>query len=433
MCYSGLLAVLPALTSYIFYWGSMTEPLYFFLVFWAAYASLMALRTDRWPAYGAAGVLFGLAYLTRPEGLVFLVAVWAFLLIARWCERSSWPRGTAGNLAIMLTAFLLVASPYLVYLRGATGRWTFTGKTLITYKMLRSMSERDLITYDKITWGLDSTGDEVMYHSKEKFESSMIEEIRSHPREFVAEVLRNARQLDSYLLSKRILPFFLLPLIGLALFRTLWDRRRLWDELYLIVLFLVPLISFLPFGITLRYILGTLFIVMIWVGRGIAELARWVAGTVYELSAGQRNVARWETSVVLVCGVILVGYFLALQPAFIGEGQASMRFDYKTVGEWLGAHTPSDATIMARGAIVAIHANRDWEPFPHASYEEVLAYARRHGVDYIVVNQHEFEVMRPHLAFLADPKQAPAELEPVVIYRDSQGATVAYRLLDKVR
>lgn len=429
---AALLAVLPALTSYVFYWGSMTEPLYFFLVFWAAYASLMALQINRWPTYVAAGALFSLAYLARPEGLVFLAAVWAFLLVARLCDRSSWHWRTAGNLIIMLVAFLIVASPYLLYLHKETGHWTFTGKILITYKMWHSMSERDLVAYDKITWGLDSTGDEVMYHSKEKFTSTMMDEIRSHPREYVAEVLRNARQLDSYLLSKRILPFFLLPLIGLALFRTHWDRRRLWNELYLILLFLVPLVSFLPFAITLRYILGTLFIVMIWVGRGIVELARWVAGTVHELSAGRRNATRWETAVIVVCTAILAGYFLALQPAFIEEGKASMHFNYKIVGEWLGIHTPADATIMARGAIVAIHANRDWEPFPHASYDEVIAYARRHGVDYVVVNEHEFEVMRPHLAFLADPAQAPAELEAVMMYRDSQGATVAYRLLEQV-
>ena len=105
-----------------------------------------------------------------------------------------------------------------------------------------------------------------------------------------------------------------------------------------------------------------------------------------------------------------------------------MHFNYKAVGEWLAQNTPPDATIMSRGAIPAIHADRNWEPFPHATYDEVMAFARRHGVDYMVVNSEEFEIMRPQLAFLADPAQTPAELEWVFDYEDQAGTTVVLRL-----
>ena len=425
-----LLAVLPVLTSFVFYQGSMTEPLYFLVVFCGAYAGLIALRANRWPAYAIAGAFFSLAYLTRPEGLVYMAAVWAFLLLARLFDRSSWRWKTAGNLALMAVTFLAVATPYLIYLHDEIGHWTFSGKTWIAYMQLHSLGQADEVAFDKVSWGLDSSGDEVMYHSKEKFEHTFSEEIVAHPREYVAEVLRNIRQLDSAFLSKRILPFFLLPLIGLALFRRSWDRRRLWDELYLILLFVIPIVSFLPFGITLRYVLGTMFILMIWIGKGLADLGHWLAGTVNKLSGDERYVPRWETGATVVLAAALAIYFAALQPAFIREGQAAMHFNYKRVGEWLGANSAPDATIMARGAIVAIHADRNWEPFPHASYDEVIAYARRHDVDYLVANQREFEVMRPHLAFLADPDQTPPELEWVHGYEDQLGTTVVLRFRD---
>ena len=83
---------------------------------------------------------------------------------------------------------------------------------------------------------------------------------------------------------------------------------------------------------------------------------------------------------------------------------------------------------MARGAIVAIHADRHWVPFPHATYPEVLAYAQHHDVDYLVVNQQEYEVMRPHLAFLGDPVQAPPELELLWTHEGVTGRTVVHAL-----
>ena len=39
-------------------------------------------------------------------------------------------------------------------------------------------------------------------------------------------------------------------------------------------------------------------------------------------------------------------------------------------------------------------ANRNWAPFPHAEYDEVIRYARDHDVDLIVVNGDEFEDTR---------------------------------------
>jgi cysteine synthase A len=79
------------------------------------------IRTWRW---GAAGTVFGLSYLARPEGfLVGLVAVVVASALGRRAGRLS-PRG----LALFLIALLLVSLPYLLFLRRATGAWTLTGK-----------------------------------------------------------------------------------------------------------------------------------------------------------------------------------------------------------------------------------------------------------------------------------------------------------------
>jgi hypothetical protein len=77
-------------------------------------------RTWRWIL---AGLLFGLAYLARPEGLPVAVAAMTVALIARRREG-----GIAARVALALGLALVAASPYLLFLRAKTGEWTLTGK-----------------------------------------------------------------------------------------------------------------------------------------------------------------------------------------------------------------------------------------------------------------------------------------------------------------
>ena len=432
---AALVAVAPALTSYVYFYGSMTEPLYFFLSFSGLYVAIVALEDDRWPAYAGAGALFGLSYLTRPEGWIYPVVTAVYVVLGWLLGRRRWEWRPLAHAFLMVATFLIVALPYLAYLHGHLGQWTLTGKTWVAYAQQRALMDGDMIAFDKVSWALDSTGQEVMYHSTDKFtRHSLLGEIMADPRGFASGVFYNVRQMDGIFLSKRVLPFFLLPLIGLGLFGSRWSARRLRGELYLALMAVVPTVAFLVFTTHLRFYLGTIIILLIWVSHGIVELGKWVGDTAKGLSEDGTglsvNPMQWEAGTILACVLVVVVYYLAIQPAAVTDGLAYQRFHYKRLGEWLGGNSPMDATVMSRGAIVAIHANRRWVPFPHASYGEVMAYARDHDVDYMVVNAHEFEMMRPQLLFLADPEQAPSELDAVSVHEGDYGITVVYRLTD---
>ncbi len=74
--------------------------------------------------FGAAGLLFGLSYLARPEGLL------VGLLAGGIALHQTRGRGTRtlADAALLLSGILLAASPYLLFLRCATGAWVITGK-----------------------------------------------------------------------------------------------------------------------------------------------------------------------------------------------------------------------------------------------------------------------------------------------------------------
>ena len=432
---AALVAVAPALTSYVYFYGSMTEPLYFFLSFSGLYVAIVALENGQWWAYAGAGALFGLSYLTRPEGWIYPIVTAGYIVLAWSVERRRRKWRPLTYALLVIVTFLVVALPYLTYLHSYLDRWTLTGKTWMAYAQQQALMAGDLMAFDEISWALDSTGQEVMYHSTDKFtRHSLLGEIMADPRGFASSTFYNVRQMDSIFLSKRVLPFFLLPLIGLGLFGSRWSARRLRGELYLALMAVAPTAAFLVFSTHLRFYLGAIIILLIWVSQGIVELGKWVGDTAKGLSENGTDFpdksTRWEAGTILACVLVVVTYYLAIQPAAVTDGLAYQRFHYKRLGEWLGENSPTDATVMSRGAIVAIHANRHWVPFPHASYDEVMAYARGHDVDYMVVNAHEFEVMRPQLLFLADPGQAPPELDLISVHEGDYGITVVYKLVD---
>ncbi len=125
-------AASPALMSFVpffpgqswnLYFGS--EPLYLLLAFSAVVAAVRA-EAGGWTWWLAAGALASASYLARAEGLVLCGAL-TLVVLARLVVRRVPLRAWRG-LALAAAAGLVVASPYLVYLHSALGRWAVSGR-----------------------------------------------------------------------------------------------------------------------------------------------------------------------------------------------------------------------------------------------------------------------------------------------------------------
>ncbi len=104
-----------------------SEGLYLGLFLGAVWALWLALRSASLGAASVAGLLCGLAYLTRPEGIGLLAVGGA--LAAWYALRRSWSRrrAAAWGALLFLTA-ACVAGPYVAWLRAETGVWSLTQK-----------------------------------------------------------------------------------------------------------------------------------------------------------------------------------------------------------------------------------------------------------------------------------------------------------------
>jgi 4-amino-4-deoxy-L-arabinose transferase-like glycosyltransferase len=425
-----LLAIYPAVATAPLFWGTLTEPPYYFFVYTGLLMTLLAMRRERASFYALAGVCFGLAYLTRPEAIAYLAIGGGILALVKFGEKRLFERATLVGLSLYVAGFLLFFVPYAYYVYRETGSWMVSEKAGVTFVTCLGLSEGDTGAFDSATWGLDSTGLEVFFFSRESYDVSMIDVIRAYPAEFVQLLVRNVRRFVGSLLSTRLFSFYLLPLMGLAFFKTAWSKARVKGELLLLAS-LTPVGVFLLFFVQDRYIATLLPILVIWLGLGVYELGVWLKGTMENL-LGDRllKLGNLRKALLAIPTVALVLFFVVLQPRTIQQytNIGSFRPEHKTVGLWLRDNAPRDSVVMSRYPAIAFYADTRWEPTPNAEYAQILDYARFNQVDYFVLDEGETHDLRPQLAFLLDEDTVPPEIELIHVDRSARGKLIVFEL-----
>lgn len=450
-----LLALCPALNASVLYWGTMTEPLYLLCVF-AGFWFLLVGAEDRSVRYGvAAGASFALAYLTRPEGILYAglgaVVLVIGILVWRRPQPSKFWQELGGRTASRLLAVIsprrwlrtgkawlvlagyllaafLVALPYLRYVHDQTGQWMVSGKLGVTYDIGRAVLARDPAEYDRVTASLDSTGREIIWYSPERFQRDLAAELTASPVQALRRVWANFRLLLDAWFDITVFPTLLLVFVGLAWFAQPWHRRRAVTELYWAAAWIPLFVAFLPFHVEIRFFAPALPIALAWVGRGALTMGDWSAATAQTL-LGNRRLAAWLRKALVVLPTLLVALaFVGLSVLVVRQGERDTDFGHREAGLWLKAHAPRGSVVMARDLAIALYAELDWVPSPRAEMPQFLEYARAHGVDYVVVDEREVTVVRPHMKALLQPETAPAELRLAYQFVGNKGRTLVYAL-----
>lgn len=424
---AALLVIYPALSAAVLYWGTLTEPPYYLLVYSGLYMALLALRRKSLPwTYAAAGVFFGLAYLTRPEAIAYLIAIGVLLAFVRLLERDLFKGRTLLGLTLFVLGFALFFAPYAYYVHEHTGSWMISEKAGVTFVTGLGLSRGDTAAFDKATWGLDSTGLEVFFFSPESYNVSMLDYILDQPHEFARLVYENTVKFANSLFSWRLFPYYLTPLIALALWRSPWSKERTKAEL-LLWASLTPSLTFVLFFVQDRYIATLLPTLLIWLAVGVRDMGDWLSGTIQNLLGEKLTTAWWNAIAILPLIPVLVLCGLLVPRALAETSRGSFRPAHRTVGLILKeGGLSSETVVMCRYPAIAFHAGTRWVPTPNAEYEEVLRYARHKGADYWIVDERETVKLRPQFASLIHGTP-PVELELVMRLKDEGETLVVYR------
>jgi hypothetical protein len=419
-----VVALYPALVSGVLAWGTMTEPLYLLWVGIAIYALYLALEQGRTRDYALLGGALGLAYLTRTEALVFAIVALGLLLVGRLLRRDR-PAALLGRLALAAGLFLLLASPYLVYTRNTTGRWSLTGAAGMAYTSMTGLAEKDPAEFDRATWALDQVSGEVYLFAPSSEAQPLAQTLLGDPLGVLRRLRSGLRDTAGLLFSIKLAPWALAALAFLGLFAQPWPPRRLRGELALLASLAAPA-SYIPFFVETRYLAGMLLPAMVWIGAGAWVLGLTLAGTV--LALRQRPIAAPAQRVLLAAPALLLAVLLlALGPQVWNAMQRTHSFQpghLAAAAELSTSGARADAVIMSRYPAIAFHAGTRWAATPAEDWPAVLAYARQRDARYLAIDGWEAQ-LRPQLAFLMTPSLAPPELrymatvdsdDPVVLY-----------------
>ena len=375
-----LAAILPAFTAGVLFAESMSEPPYLFFVFSGIYLIYKASLLQRFPFYALAGVSLSLAYLTRPEGALYFAIGFLYLagLLVLW--RPLPPPAALVRLAVFVASFLLPASPYILYLHSHTGKWSLTTKGITSYTTTRALVDRDPITFQKDTWGLNEDG-EIKYYAHD-YDQSLLKLLMGPYRDrVIPDILENLKVAHGTLRRNWVLGSWPLRLAVLGFLGAIFLRRRYSAELLNLLVVASPA-SLLIFFIRERLVYCMLLPVLLWFACAIGYLFQFIEWKGLARMAGFRR---------LQTGILQSIILLALAAYFTLNGFNYFEREHKDddlaevwkAAAWLKENTPGDSVVMSTGPEVAFHAGRRWLPVPVASRAKVVEYGRKRGATHL--------------------------------------------------
>ncbi|MFO8057800.1 MAG: glycosyltransferase family 39 protein [bacterium] len=389
--------------------GQEQEQALIFFVWTAVLAALLSLEKKKAGWFLATGVLFGLAFLTKPEGWGFFLAFlglafcyWLFNAFrygdpdkaARWAKQR-FP-GKYGLLCIALLAagYFMITSPYLFAYYQRTGEVTMNPKArsllylhnLRDYSMLY-MIQKDPAGYYTLAQRMYLEGDvnppeESIYYLLYKHRKQFVSVWWARFKIAIFDTLPN-----KYL--QRIAPGIWPVLLLLGL----WNRRRkLLPDLYIHALALVPLIL-VPFFTSVfpRFYFSLLPWFMIFLGRGTWRAIAIIAWLFSKTGVGKDRLKLYFT----LASLAVLIYLCTTKIAFSSPPpHKKMKLEFrKEIASELKSMLPEECRFMAELGrpsmwyMAGFHPARQ-EVLPSDDLNKILVYALRKDVKFIVHHEH---------------------------------------------
>ena len=390
-----VVALTPGLSTTFVVAGGGSEAEYTLLLVTAAWLAVTASARSGWvrlACIAGSGLSAGLAYLTRPEGLMaalpLLVAVVVPVVLAaraRGLGLVGRLRAAAPPAAAFLLALAVCVVPYARFLHSHTGSWELSAKSQdVSIEAWRAVADGDRRARDAELYALDESGLELASDERTSLPALAREDPGGYAGIFGANVVNLFDTLTSSFGGRPFVWLLLpLPLWGLAGLGA-WRLRRSSTVVLLLAVGALPVATALLFFVQPRYLITAVAPATVLVGVGLASVA----------SERRR---RWL--LVGTFGLLSVSCLFAFEGG-AGWGHPSDQLTQRRAGEWLAAHTAPDDRVMARSMVVEFYGERPTVAIPYGTYDEILRYARHYGVEYLVVDPSTYNRLRPQLSFL---------------------------------
>ncbi len=323
-----------------------------------------------------AGLCFGLSYLVRPEGAIYLFGLVLIAVFMILTGRNR-PAALLPWLGAAVLVFAVVVAPYIWYLAEVWGHVTLSGK--IDHNLPLSTGLADA------------------------------------PSPLPMRVLENVLLFQKYAVPD-LLPWVLLLLVLPGVLARGHTPGWLGRDGVLLAAALPPFTS-LGFHVEPRVFLPILPFILPFAAVGTL----WAAVTLTDARRGWR----WSLAMALLVALVLVPW--TFQPVLRPDAGAAL---YRQAARWVAETQPRDAILLDRKPLVAFYSERRWVPLPRIGPDELLAAARHAGARLVVLDSREFLFDRPGLVpllwgppppgldVLRDFDAAPADRLRILVVND---------------
>lgn len=336
----------------------------------------------------AAAAFFGVAYLTRPEGLVMAAAGGVAGAVA-FALLPALRRNLVRCGALYVVVLAVIAAPYVAYLSGKAHALRFEGKSAINATIGERM--RAGMSYvqaaDAVDDRLDLIGPEL--DDDGYFADRWVRPIWWRGRLALLAVDFRRRLVDvPRTLVTRPYGTPLVPVLALVgLIAGPWTRRRAAGEVaaigYAIALFL-SLTSVYHFWA--RYAFGFTPLIAVWAGHGVATVGALLVrrGRVVDRSGG-RPYAAAAAAFAALCLVLAV----TEHRWFRDNVNDATPLAEREAGRWIAAHAPDPgALILSVSDQSVYYARGAWSMLPYAPGAGVaLRYVRAKDPRYVILDR----------------------------------------------
>jgi 4-amino-4-deoxy-L-arabinose transferase-like glycosyltransferase len=336
------------------------------------------------------GAVMALAFLTRGETSINFFC--SLIFLALFLGRTASIRKRLAVSAAALVVFLLLALPYLIYLRQTCGQWILSGKT--TYNILRAEAMDTSPSYlDGVrasmrkAYAIAPDARLALYSMPQRGLPGFLV---SHPSKTASRFIRNFR----WELRQIPAPGWLviaLAMIGLAV--SLRSTKNLLPNAYL-ALQVLPLLGTLavirlhPAGIPYgRFWVPYVPLLLVYVGL-LADRA-WSA-LIHTIPAQQTKRLAAGLATGLLGVLLLLQIALAINKIrhfdrlFIPYKETYVQIE--NLQREIARLIPPGSRLMSATPEFFINTRFSGLIFPYDSFDAILRYARTHGVDYILTN-----------------------------------------------
>ncbi len=343
-----------------------------------------------------AGVIFGAAYLIRPEAVVFAGLAILFVIGNAMVARKG-RRQTMLVIASIGVSAALLATPYVAWLSVNSGYFRWEGKSLINGLTGDRMSQG--MTYQEAAYGLGPNMEPHGPYLVDQFDlvaydrsgiALALSTVLTDPAPRLVDIAREFASPSGA--GGPILA--LLAVIGLL--TALLVRAHRVQKLYLAaagVAYVVILLSLQHRWD--RFVFPLMLLALPWAANGISVIGI-AAG---RLADGRPAGAAWRRAVVTsvaVVGIALMSLLSFRYAGALGEFTQSGATDMKAAGLWLRDRQP--ATVMGMGGVVPYYAKASLVYLPYTDAQSALRYIHGQQPDFIYLRNGD----EPQNAYIAD-------------------------------